>query len=499
MTTLHAPAALLPDGWARDVRVSIDRDRIAAVEPGATPEPGDLRLTGMALLPAMGNLHSHAFQRAMAGMTERRGPGDDSFWTWRRLMYRFLDILTPEDVEAIAGLVYVEMLESGYAAVAEFHYLHHQPGGTPYADPAELAHRIAAAATATGIGLTLLPVLYTYGGAGAVPLAGGQLRFGNDLDAFLRLREASRAHLPADAVLGTAPHSLRATTPDDLAALVATTPEGPLHIHAAEQVAEVEQVEAWLGARPVAFLLDTLGLGPRWTLIHATQMTAAETESLARSGATAGLCPITEGNLGDGIFNGAAFLAAGGAFGIGSDSNIRIALSEELRSLEYSQRLAHRARNVLAAPGASVGATLYAAALAGGAQALHRPAGVLAPGALADLVAIDRDHPALASLTRRPAPRRLDLRRRRPRGARGLVRRPPRRPPGPSRRPRRHRGPLPPGDGRHPPAALTVLRADSCTCDVPMLYTRCTCDFPRRVSHLTPEFGQAAIHPRPTP
>ncbi len=398
MTTLHAPTALLPEGWARDVRVTLAGGRIMAVEPGAPPGAQDLRLTGMALLPAMPNLHSHAFQRAMAGMTERRGPGEDSFWTWRRLMYRFLDVLTPDDVEAIAALVYIEMLEAGYASVAEFHYLHHQPGGVPYADPAELAHRIAAAATAAGIGLTLLPVLYTWGGAGAAPLAGGQLRFGCGLDAFLRLREASRPGLPADAVLGTAPHSLRATTPDDLAALVAAFPEGPLHIHAAEQVPEVEQVTAWLGARPVEFLLDTFGLGPRWTLIHATQMTAAETDRLARSGATAGLCPITEANLGDGVFNGVAYLSAGGGFGIGSDSNVRISLSEELRSLEYSQRLAHRARNVLATHGASVGATLHAAALAGGARALQRPCGAIRPGALADLVAIDRDHVALAPL-----------------------------------------------------------------------------------------------------
>ena len=216
-TTLFAPTALLPDGWTRDVRLTLDGARIAAVEPGAAPGPGDRVLTGQALIPAMPNLHSHAFQRAMAGMTERRGPGDDSFWTWRTLMYRFLDLLTPDDVEAIAALVQVEMLESGYGSVAEFHYLHHQPGGTPYADPAELAHRIAAAAADTGIGLTLLPVLYSFGGAGEAPLAGGQRRFGNDLDGFLRLREAAGRHLAADAVLGTAPHSLRATTPAQIA------------------------------------------------------------------------------------------------------------------------------------------------------------------------------------------------------------------------------------------------------------------------------------------
>lgn len=399
MNALFAPVALLPEGWARDVRVVLDGPAIATVVAGARPSAGDRRLTGCALLPAMPNLHSHTFQRAMAGMTERRGPGDDSFWTWRRLMYRFLDVLSPEEIEAIAALAFMEMLEAGFASVAEFHYLHHQPGGVPYAERAELAHRIAAAAATAGIGLTLLPVLYTYGGADRAPLTGGQLRFGNGLDDFLELHAACTDALPPDGVLGAAPHSLRATTPDQITALAAALPDGPLHIHAAEQVQEVADVEAWLGARPVAFLLDSIGIGARWTLIHCTQVTADETIRLAASGATAGLCPITESNLGDGIFPAAAFGAASGAFGVGSDSNVRISLAEELRGLEYGQRLALKARNVLAAPGDSVGATLYAAALAGGARALARPCGAIAPGALADLVAIDRTDLTLAPLT----------------------------------------------------------------------------------------------------
>ncbi|MFT3974564.1 MAG: formimidoylglutamate deiminase [Amaricoccus sp.] len=399
MPALFAPRALLPDGWASDVRITVEEGRITGVAPEAEVVAGDRVLGRCALLPAPSNLHSHAFQRAMAGMTERRGPAADSFWTWRRLMYRFLDVLTPDEIEAIAGLVYVEMLEAGYAAVAEFHYLHHAPGGTPYADPAELSHRIVAAAEATGIGLTLLPVLYTWGGADRTPLAGGQLRFGNDLDAFLALHQRAGAGLARDGRLGAAPHSLRASTPDDIRALLAAVPDGPMHIHAAEQVQEVEQVSAWLGARPVDFLLDAVGLGPRWCLIHATQMTAAETARLAASGAVAGLCPITESNLGDGIFDGARYRAAGGAFGIGSDSNVRIALGEELRTLEYSQRLRDRARNVLAEPEASVGRTLYDAAVAGSARALGRDAGALRPGALADIVAIDVDDPVLMALS----------------------------------------------------------------------------------------------------
>jgi formiminoglutamate deiminase len=399
MTTLFAPLALMPEGWARDVRVTLEEGRIAAVAAGVTPQDGDQRLEGRALLPALPNLHSHTFQRAMAGMTGLRGPGADSFWTWRVLMYRFLDVLNPEEIEAVAALAFVEMLEAGYGSVAEFHYLHHAPGGVAYADPAELSGRIVAAARETGIGLTLLPVLYSYGGADAAPLAGGQLRFGNDLDEFLALHARARALAAGDTVVGVAPHSLRATTPDQLAALVQALPEGPMHIHAAEQVPEVEQVLAWLGARPVEFLLDRVGLGPRWCLIHATQMTAEETRGLAASGAVAGLCPVTEADLGDGIFEGVEFLGAGGRFGLGTDSNIAITAAGELRQLEYSQRLKHKARNVLApAEGESVGETLYRAASAGGAQALGRECGAIREGALADLVALDREHLTLAPL-----------------------------------------------------------------------------------------------------
>ena len=398
---LHADRALTPQGWARDVRVTLRGGRIAEVETGVAARPGDRRLAGRALLPSPSNLHSHAFQRAMAGMTARRGHEPDSFWTWRKLMYRFLDLLTPGQIEAIAALVHVEMLEAGYAASAEFHYVHHQPGGAPYDDRAELSTRIVTAAAQSGIGLTLLPVLYSHGGAGAQPLSGGQLRFGDELDGFAKIMDGAAralAALPPDARLGAAPHSLRATRPEQLRELAAAWPQAPLHIHAAEQVREVEEVEAWLGARPVAFLLEDVGIDARWCLIHCTQMTPDETSRLAASGAVAGLCPITESDLGDGTFAGAAYLAAAGRFGIGSDSDIRIGLADELRTLEYSQRLAHRARNVMAAPGDSVGETLYRGALAGGAQALGRRSGALEPGFWADLVAIDTGDVALAPL-----------------------------------------------------------------------------------------------------
>jgi len=400
MRRLFAERAFLPDGWASRVAVEIGDDgRIAAVTPSGEPGAGDKRVD--LLLPALANLHSHAFQRAMAGLTELGSEGDDSFWTWRRLMCRFLDRLTPKQIEAIAAMVYMEMLEAGYASVGEFHYVHHQAGGEAYADRAETAARIAAAAVASGIGLTLLPVLYAYGGTDQRPLAGGQLRFHNDRDGFAELMASARRHVQAGAedwTFGIAPHSLRAVTPDLLTGVLADNPAGPVHIHIAEQTREVEEVEAWLGARPVAWLLDNQTVDDRWCLVHATHMTAAETEGLARSGAVAGLCPITEANLGDGLFDGPRFLAAGGAYGVGSDSNVRIALAEELRLLEYGQRLRDRARNVWVAGEGSVGRALYAGALAGGARALGRQVTGIAAGDWADLVALDGGSRALHGL-----------------------------------------------------------------------------------------------------
>lgn len=398
---IHASHALLASGWAQNVRLSVQDGTIVGIEGGVPPVAGDAQVD--TLLPALGNLHSHSFQRAMAGMTEFRKAGRDSFWTWRDLMYRFVDRLTPAQVEAIAALVFMEMQEAGYASVGEFHYVHHQTGGARYDDPAELSHRIFAAASNTGIGLTHLPVLYSYGGAGQVALAEGQLRFGNDVDAFLSLVDAARAglkSLPADAQLGIAPHSLRATSPDDLQAVLRGHSGGPIHIHIAEQPKEVQDITAWLGQRPVDWLLRHVDVDRNWCLIHATHMTDDETRAMAASGAVAGLCPITEANLGDGPFNGPAYLLAGGAFGIGSDSNINISLTEELRTLEYSQRLRDLARNVMVIGEGSVGHTLYTGAARGGAQALGRNAGEIALGRLADLVAIDSSDPTLCALSR---------------------------------------------------------------------------------------------------
>jgi len=395
MTVLHAAHALTPAGWQADVRLTLAEERISAVEAGRGPEPGDERVA--VLVPGLPNLHSHAFQRGMAGLAERRGPSADTFWTWRETMYRFALRMNPDEAEAVAAQAYVEMLESGFTRVGEFHYLHHAPDGRPYADVAEMAGRIAAAAALTGLRLTLLPVLYRRSNFGGAAATEGQRRFVSDLDLFARLVEASRAALAPlpGSTFGVAPHSLRAVTPDDLSAAIALAAGGPLHIHAAEQVREVEECQAWSGVRPVEWLLDRVGLDSRWCLIHATHMTSDETARFARSGAVAGLCPVTEASLGDGIFPAPGFVAAGGRYGVGTDSNVLIGAADELRQLEYAQRLEHRQRNVLAAPGASTGRALFEAALAGGTQALAADGGGLAVGAPADCVALDGADPAL--------------------------------------------------------------------------------------------------------
>ena len=341
---IFADTARLPTGWAKDVRITVETGIIRAVQPQSAPVAGDLRVD--TLLPALPNLHSHSFQRAMAGMSEYRAKDRESFWTWRELMYRFLDQLRPQDIQAIAAMTFMEMQKAGYASVGEFHYLHHGAGGRPYDDIAELSVQIIEAAAETGIGITHLPVLYTYGGVEQAPLSGGQLRFGNTLERYHRLNEACAHHLtllPSDAQLGVAAHSLRAVSPEDLGALVGDDAKTPLHIHISEQTKEVEDITSAYGSRPVEWLLNHYEVSARWCLIHATHMTVSETRALAQTGATVGLCPITEANLGDGIFNGSAFVAAGGHYGVGSDSNINISLTEELRTLEYSQRQIGRA------------------------------------------------------------------------------------------------------------------------------------------------------------
>ena len=396
MAEIHVARALVGDEWRRDVLITVAGRTIAAIAPDTAPTAGSQRFAGVAV-PGVANVHSHAFQRAMAGLVERRGPEDDSFWTWREVMYRFLASMTPDDIEAVAAWAYVEMLEAGFTTVGEFHYLHNAPDGRHYADPAETGGRIAAAAAASGIGLALLPSFYAHGGCGGQPPTPGQARFLFDLDGFAKLLESSRRHvarLPG-ATLGIAPHSLRAVDAPELRALVERWSAGPIHMHAAEQARELEDCVAWSGARPVQWLLDNMSLDGRWCLIHCTHMTPDESARLARSGAVAGLCPITEANLGDGIFEGPRFAAAGGRFAVGTDSNVRIALNEELRTLEYGQRLREQKRNRLGPIGDSTGRHLFDTACRGGAQALGLVSGRLAAGQAADIVILDEAHPAL--------------------------------------------------------------------------------------------------------
>ncbi|WP_299193875.1 formimidoylglutamate deiminase [uncultured Litoreibacter sp.] len=390
MTTIWAETALLPGGWASGVSIDIDADGwISAVQPNTTANGMRVPM----LLPAPVNVHSHAFQRAMAGLTERRGPDPtDSFWTWRQLMFRFLDRLTPDHVEAITAFVQMEMLEAGYGASVEFHYLHHQPGGTPYDNIAEISERVMAAANQTGMGLCLLPVHYQYGGCDQRDLTAGQIRFGNTFERFQTLHSVASCGISAassDASIGVAPHSLRAVGIADLKAYGTAFPSGPIHMHLAEQRAEVEQVEQAWGARPVAWALDNMGLDARWCLIHCTQMTPTETVALARSGAVAGLCPMTESSLGDGIFDGVRWTDNSGAIAIGSDSNIRVSLSEELRTLDYSQRLRDGTRAAFASHHKSTARRLFDEIVAGGAQASGRRTGRIEPGHWADMFALD--------------------------------------------------------------------------------------------------------------
>lgn len=401
MSRLHFASALLPSGWANDVQVVITAGAIAAVTPGVAPAAGDERHA--IALPGLASLHSHAFQRGMAGLAELRGDSTDTFWTWRETMYRFALAMTPDDVAAVATLLYVEMLEQGFTRVGEFHYLHHDRDGSHYADPAEMVTRIAEASEASGIALTLLPSFYAHGSFGCAAPHDGQRRFICSVDQFAKLMAASRkaiADLP-DANIGIAPHSLRAVVPDELAAIIPLADGGPVHIHAAEQVKEVEDCLAWSGRRPVQWLLEHAPVDQRWCLIHATHTTNEEVNAFARTGAVAGLCPITEASLGDGIFPAREFLGAGGLFGVGTDSNVLVGVADELRQLEYGQRLKHRARNVLSGgAGRSTGRTLFDDALAGGARALAQPIAGLTPGARADIVTLDTAHPSLAGRTR---------------------------------------------------------------------------------------------------
>jgi len=401
---LHADAALLPQGWARDVAIEIGADgRISSTTAGAAGDATAERIEGF-VLPGMPNLHSHAFQRAMAGLAEARTHPEDSFWTWRELMYRFASRITPRQMHDVAAWLYVEMLKAGFTSVAEFHYVHHDAGGKRFGDAAEMSHRIVAAAQGAGIALTHLPVLYQYGGFNAKSPRPGQERFILSPGDHLRLVESLHGQYAATpgVRIGAAFHSLRAVDPGAIAAgahaLRVLDASLPLHIHIAEQEREVEECVAWSGERPVQWLLEHVRPDARWCLVHATHLDASELAGLAASGAVAGLCPSTEANLGDGVFPAEPYLAdpKPGAFGIGSDSHVEVSVASELRLLEYGQRLVRGRRAVLASHAhASPGERLYADAAAGGARALGIEAGRIASGCRADLVVLDPQHRAL--------------------------------------------------------------------------------------------------------
>lgn len=400
MPAFFAERALLPTGWASNVRLEVAEDgRLTHVEADASAE-GAERLGGP-LLPGMPNLHSHAFQRAMAGLAEVAGNPNDSFWTWRDLMYRLVGRITPEQVQVIARQLYIEMLKAGYTSVAEFHYVHHDHNGHAYADPAELSLRISAAAADTGIGLTLLPVLYSHAGFGGQAPSEGQRRFINSSDQYLRLQERLAPHLAAQPAqrLGLCFHSLRAVTPGQIAEVLAASDQAcPVHIHIAEQQKEVDDCLAWSGRRPLQWLYENVDVDARWCLVHATHAEADEVSAMARSRAVAGLCLTTEANLGDGIFPAVDFMAQGGRMGIGSDSHVSLSVVEELRWLEYGQRLRDQRRNRLyRGDQPMVGRTLYDAALVGGAQAMGQAVGELAVGKRADWLVLDGQDPYLAT------------------------------------------------------------------------------------------------------
>ncbi|WP_022953279.1 formimidoylglutamate deiminase [Leucothrix mucor] len=396
MNTLHVTHALLSTGWAENVRISID-----AAGTVSKIETDIAGANSGCLLPGMANLHSHAHQRAMAGLAERAGSTDDSFWTWRKIMYQFLQAIQPEQLHAIAAQLYVEMLKSGYTRVAEFQYLHHQPSGQHYDNPAEMSLQTLQAARETGLGMTNLPVHYQFGGFGEQPLGQQQQRFANDPELFLRIVEELQHASANDAnvVTGMAAHSLRAVGKQGLSTILASLQKDsalPVHIHIAEQTKEVNDCIAWSGLRPVEYLLDNFKVDQHWCLIHATHMSESETRAVAGSGAVVGICPATEGNLGDGFFNAVEYLKAGGQFGIGSDSHISVSPSEELRWLEYGQRLLHRSRNVLAGGyERSTGRTIFDKAVAGGAQACGHNSGAIAVGKRADFIVLDTNHPLL--------------------------------------------------------------------------------------------------------
>lgn len=394
-----AKRAWLANGWADNVLIEVQGGEIYSVQPNQTCTKDAMVLSGP-VLPTLANVHSHAFQRVMAGAAEVCLKPNDSFWSWRDVMYKVVQKLTPEDARIIAKQLYIDMLKAGYSQVGEFHYLHHQVGGKPYNDVTEMAQQLLSAANEAGIGVTLLPVLYSHSGFGGQSPTAGQARFIHSTDSYLALHQACDSLVKKQPRhhLGVCFHSLRAVTPEQIVeVLQATSEQARVHIHIAEQQKEVQDCLSWSGQRPVAWLQENIGLNERWCLVHATHLDDNELKSIAKTHAVAGLCPTTEANLGDGIFPSVAFEQAGGRWGIGSDSHVSLSIVEELRTLEYGQRLRDQQRNRLYQVGQPrVGDYLFSQALNGGNQACHVALG-LAVGNRADFMVLDETHPFVAA------------------------------------------------------------------------------------------------------
>ncbi len=398
--SIFAKKALLPNGWSNNVIIEIDQSGLISNVTENNNHKVDAELNEEIILPAMNNLHSHSFQRAMAGLTEARSPqGNDNFWSWRNLMYQFLDVLTPEEIFSITLFSQMEMLQSGYVGVGEFHYLHNQIGGTKYENIAELSEKVLEASAESGMSICLLPVIYERGGCDNRELEGGQLRFHNSIDTFEKLYNQIKVFLSKNEnfSLGVAAHSLRAVKNETLNKIIDLT-DGPIHIHAAEQIKEVEEIKAFYKMPPVEFLIRNFDINKRWCLVHCTQMSELETELLSKSGAVAGLCPVTEANLGDGIFNGFQYNERKGLYGIGTDSNINISLTEELKTFEYSQRLLNKKRAVISNQKKSTGRKLFDDCLEGGARALQINNGKIQKGLNADLISLPNTNNELDGL-----------------------------------------------------------------------------------------------------
>ncbi len=389
MKKIWGKRALLPEGWHNNVEVNIDRaGKIESVKKDAEP-------SGMVydtLLPSPMNLHSHCFQRAMTGLSETSTHSNNDFWSWREFMYKFLNTISTENFEAICAFAQMEMLEAGYSGLTEFHYVHNDYSGARYNQISEMSQRVLRASNRSGIGITLLPVLYEHGGVSRSPLISGQDRFGLNLEEYCKLFHEINA-IPkefVDCKVGVAAHSLRAVKKESLQVLANEFPECPIHIHVAEQVKEVQEIHESWGYRPIEWLVENINLTTNWCLIHCTQMSNAEAKKLVKTGAVIGLCPVTEANLGDGIFDGKSWLEVGGKFGIGTDSNVSISLFGELRMLEYSQRLMQKSRLAMkGSSGLSIGRQLFGHALEGGALASGRESGSIKKGFWADILALD--------------------------------------------------------------------------------------------------------------